>query len=144
MNPPNIKTYIIISGVLIFLFLIVSFVPFGKKNNNQPGSENFPTPTLVEGNQLPSTSPLPTIEPMDFTGVAEEEIPPEIAVPASEKENLRSQTPFDTGLFQIDFDYGEDKFIVTLAEPKQENRQQFDQWLKNNYPNLNSNQFNFR
>jgi hypothetical protein len=144
MNPPNIKIYIIISGILIVLFLIVSFVPFGRKNGNQQGSENFPTPTLFEGSQLPTITEPSSIEAVDFTGAAEEEIPPDIANSATERQNLMNQTPFDTGLFQVDFDYNEDKFIITLAEPKQENRQQFDQWLKDSYPNLNTNQFNFR
>ena len=63
---------------------------------------------------------------------------------ALQKQDLRNKTLFDTGLFQIDFDYGEDKFVVILAEPKGENRQQFNQWLKDNYPSLNVNQFNFK
>lgn len=144
MQTPNIKVYILVSGVLIILFLIVSFVPFGRKNGNQQGSDNFPTPTLFEGSQMPTITEPSPIEAVDFTGAVEEEIPLDLANTAAERQNLMGQTPFDTGLFQIDFDYNEDKFIVTLTEPKQENRQQFDQWLKSNYPNLNTNQFNFR
>ena len=144
MNPPNIKVYIMISGAIIILFLIVTFIPFGKKIGNQT-PENFPTPTLVEVNQSPDgDNQQPMVESVDFTGVAEEEISPEIIDAATQKQNLMNQTPLDTGLFQIDFDYGEDKFIVTLAEPKTENRQQFDQWLNDSYPSLNLNQFNFR
>lgn len=145
MNPPNIKVYIIVSAVLIILFVIVSFFPFGRKGAGQGTPENFPTPTLVEGNQLPlGEGESEIIEAVDFTGAVEEEIPPEVYDAAFQKQELRNQTPFDTGLFQIDFDYSEDKFIITLTEPKGENRQQFNQWLSENYPGLNLSQFNFR
>ncbi|KKQ23226.1 MAG: hypothetical protein US40_C0016G0014 [Candidatus Roizmanbacteria bacterium GW2011_GWC2_37_13] len=146
MNTPNIKIYLAVSGVLIILFLIVTFVPFGKKStSNQPPTTNFPTPTSVEINQIPDTSnQSPMVESVDFTGAAEEELPPEVMDAALQKQDLRNKTLFDTGLFQIDFDYGEDKFVVILAEPKGENRQQFNQWLKDNYPSLNVNQFNFK
>lgn len=145
MNPPNIKVYIIVSAILILLFVIVSFFPFGGKRTGQGSTENFPTPTLVEGNQFPpSEGESKIIEAVDFTGAVEEEIPPEVYDAAFQKQELRNQTPFDTGLFQIDFDYGEDKFIVTLAEPKNDNRHQFNQWLSENYPGLNLSQFNFR
>lgn len=144
MNTPNIKLYLAISGVLIVLFLIVIFVPFGKKPTKpQSPIHTVPTPTLVIVDQSHDIQNI-VEEPIDFTGVADEEIPPNIANTAAEKQNLMNQTPFDSGLFKVDFDYSEDKFIITLAEPKQENRQQFDQWLKDNYPNLSTNQFNFR
>lgn len=144
MNTPNIKLYLAISGVLIVLFLIVIFVPFGKKPTKpQSPIHTVPTPTLVIVDQSHDIQNI-VEEPIDFTGVADEEIPPNIANTAAEKQNLMNQTPFDSGLFKVDFDYSEDKFIITLAEPKQESRQQFDQWLKDNYPNLSTNQFNFR
>lgn len=147
MNPPNIKIYLAVSGVLIILFLFVNFYPFNKKltTNQQSIDTNLPTPTSIEINQSSSTDDLlPTLPSADFTGVSDEEIPPEIYNAAFQKQKLRNQVPFDIGLFKIDFDYAEDKFIITLYEPKEKNRSQFDQWLKNNYPNLNINQFNFR
>jgi len=145
MNPPNIKIYLAVSGVLIILFLFVTFYPFGKPSSHQQPVTNLPTPTTIDLNQSPFTNnPTPTLSLADFTGVAEEEIPPKIIDSAIQKQTLRDQVPFDTGLFQIDFDYGEDKFIVTLYEPKTENKQQFNQWLKENYPDLAITQFNFK
>jgi len=147
MNQPNIKIYLAVSGALIVLFLLVTFYPFGKKQNtnNQLLNTNGPTPTIVETNSSAINNfPTPTLAPADFTGVADEVIPQDIVDSSTQKQELRSKVPFDTGLFQIDFDYAEDKFIVTLNEPKSENRRQFDQWLKENYSLLNINQFNFR
>lgn len=147
MNPPNIKIYLAISGILIVLFIVITFYPFGKKinTNQQPLNTNFPTPTSIKTNKPPKTNyQSPTIKPVDFTGVAEEEIPPQVYDAALQKQELKNQVPFDTGLFKIDFDYSEDKFIITLAEPKGENRIQFDKWLKENYPLLTTNQFNFK
>ena len=146
MNPPNIKIYLIISGSLIVLFLVVTFVPFGKKTVNKP-SGNFPIPTTYEINPPPYLEPtvgIPYIEPVEFTGVKDIELPPEVLERSNQKQDLRKQVPFNTGLFQIDFDYSEDKFIVTLTEPKVDNRTQFDNWKQNNYPTIPINQFNFR
>ncbi len=145
MPTPNMKVYLAISGVLIVLFLVVTFIPFGKKSTDDQPQNNFPTPTTIEANPTSGVNnQVPTVAPADFTGVSEQEMPQEAANISLQKQDLRSKVPLDTGLFQIDFDYGEDKFIVTLAEPKAENRQQFGQWLKENYPSLDNNQFNFK
>lgn len=143
MNTPNIKVYLVVSGILIVLFLFVTFYPFGRKSvENQQPITNYPTPTLIEINNT-SVQP-PIVETADSTGVFEEELPPDVLNLSIQKQSLRNNIPLDTGLFQIDFDYAEDKFIVTLADPKAENNQQFSQWLKDNYPALSINQFNFR
>jgi len=151
VNTHNIKSYLLISGVLIILFLLVIFYPINKKSYNQQVIENyFPTPTKIETRKKTLISPsvsLPTtiiISPVDFTGVLEEETPQEVKDQAIEKQTLRKLTPFNSGLFKIDFDYREDKFIVELSEPKEKNKQEFSKWIKDNFPNLKENQFNFK
>jgi len=149
MPTPNFKVYLAISGVLIVLFLFVVLAPFGKKsiNNQQSTISNYPSPTsvLLPPNQLPNQNPSsPPISPADFTGVAEEELPTQVVDASLQKQDLRRSVPLDTGLFQITFDYAEDKFTVTLAEPKTENRAQFDQWRQTNYPAIDISQFNFK
>ncbi|KKP86405.1 MAG: hypothetical protein UR89_C0024G0014 [Candidatus Roizmanbacteria bacterium GW2011_GWA2_35_8] len=146
MQAPNIKVYLIVSSLLIILFLVVTFVPFGKKTVNK-SSKNFPVPTTYEVNPpsyIEPTTGVPYIEPVEFTGVKDTELPPEVLERSNQKQDLRKQVPFNTGLFQIDFDYSEDRFIVTLAEPKADNRNQFENWKQNNYPAIPINQFNFR
>jgi len=150
MNPPNIKIYLMISGALIILFLIVTFVPFGKRGaNNQQPITIFPTPTLFEVNQPPITNPpdggpSPTIKPADFTGVKEEEMSPETAKISLQKQDLRSKLPLNLSTFSIGFDYAEDKFVVTLKDPKDQSRTEFENWRKANYAALVITQFNFR
>jgi len=141
MNTPNLKLYIGISAGLLLVFIILVVFPFGKKsiNNQSPIINNFPTPTTVEISNQSAIEP--TIPSSDFTGVAEEELPQSVIDASLQKQDLRSRVPFNTGLFSIDFDYGEDKFTVTLAEPKEDNRNQFEEWRKNNYPTLNINEF---
>ncbi|MFH0979824.1 MAG: hypothetical protein V1803_02675 [Candidatus Roizmanbacteria bacterium] len=150
MALPNIKVYLIISGLLIVLFLIVTFVPFGKRGtNNQQPSTIFPTPTLFEVNQSPITNPpaggqIPTIKPADFTGAKDEELPSETAKISLQKQDLRNKVPLNLSTFSIDFDYSEDKFVVTLKEPKDQVRSEFENWRTSNYPSLSTNQFNFK
>jgi hypothetical protein len=124
------------------LFLFVVLAPFGKKSTiNQSPVTNFPTPTLVEINP---PSPNPTISVSDFTGVLEVTIPQPTVDAANQKRSLRDKLPLTLSTFSIDFDYREDKFIVTLNEPKDAARTEFDNWLKSNYPAVNINQFNFK
>jgi len=141
MQPPNIKIYLMISGALIVLFLIVTFVPFGKKSTDQEQQINFPTPTSVE---IDKSAVAPTIEPGDFTGVAEEELPAEATNLSLQKQDLRGRLPLELSTFTIDFDYSEDRFVVTLIEPKDQARVEFENWRSANYPALNISQFNFR
>lgn len=148
MNNQNVKIYLIISGILLLIFLILIFYPVNKKTTQlNEKQSSLPMPTSVEinieNNRQNNNQPL-IISPAEFTGVLENEPPDNIKNQALEKQNLRNLTPYDSGLFKIDFDYNEDKFVVYLNEPKQENKSEFLKWLKNNFPNLPENQFNFR
>ncbi len=144
MPTPNIKVYLAISGVILVLFLIVTFIPLGKKSTTNQEQNNFPTPTTVEINQSQDNEQTPTIEPVDFTGVAELEVPQETVNLSLQKQDLRSKVPLDLSTFTVDFDYNEDKFVVTLNDPKDQARSEFENWRNTNYPSLGNNQFNFR
>jgi hypothetical protein len=143
MNNSNVKVYLAISGALIILFILVLVIPFTKRSvtNNQQSTNNFPTPTSVETNQPSVTNPTPITVPADFTGVAEEQLPKEIIDLAAQKKDLRQKVPLNLSAFTIDFDYGEDKFIVNLNEPKDQSQKEFENWRTSNYPALNTDQF---
>ena len=144
MPQQNIKVYLGISLALIILFILILVIPFSKKPiNNQPSTiNNFPTPTSIETNSTGLTdSTDSTSVPADFTGVAEEELPKQVIDLAAQKKDLRQKTPLDLSTFIIDFDYGEDKFTVTLKDPKDVAKKDFESWRTQNYPLLGINQF---
>lgn len=144
MDSQNIKVYLAISGALIILFILVLVIPFTKKTTPSPlqPTASPPFPTSIQTDSTDSTDSISI--PADFTGVAEEELPPEVLDTSLQKKDLRQKVPLNLTAFLIDFDYSEDKFIVTLNEPKDQAKKEFEEWLKNNYPNLNINQFNFK
>lgn len=144
MNNSNIKLYLGISFALIILFILILVLPFSKKsiNNQQLPINNFPTPTSIETNQQSTINNQQlTIESADFTGVAEEELPPAVLDASLQKKDLRQKTPLDLSTFTIDFNYGEDKFIVTLKDPKDLAQKEFENWRTSNYPGLGTEQF---
>ncbi len=147
MPQQNIKVYLGISLALIILFILILVIPFSKKPiNNQPSTiNNFPTPTSIETNSTGLTdSTDSTSVPADFTGVAEEELPKQVIDLAAQKKDLRQKTPLDLSTFTIDFDYSEDKFIITLKDPKDLSQKEFESWRTTNYPGLGPDQFLFR
>ena len=145
MNNSNIKVYLGISFALIVLFILILVIPFSKKISPQktttPSSDQ-PFPTSVETDSTDSTDS--TSIPADFTGVAEEELPPAVLDASLQKKDLRQKTPLDLSTFTIDFDYSEDKFIVTLKDPKNQAQREFESWRAANYPGLGSEQFIIR
>jgi len=151
MNGSNIKIYLAISGALIFLFILMIIIPFAKKNptqNNKNISTNQPFPTSIEANPTPAntegTSASSITIKAGFTGVIDEEIPSQIVDLSAQKRDLQSKTPLDLTTFSIDFDYSEDKFSVTLKDPKDQARREFESWRSTNYSGLSINQFNFK
>jgi len=144
MENSNFKVYLGISIALVVLLILILIIPFSKKstNNNPSPSTNFPTPTSVQTNSTDLTNS--TSIPADFTGVAEEELPQAVVDAAYQKQDLRKQLPIILTSFKIDFNYAEDKFIVTLNEPKDQSRNEFNLWKNNIYPGIEMNQFNFQ
>ena len=154
-NNPNIKIYIAISGALIFLFILILIIPLSSKKtpakNDTTGQTNQVFPTTVEANPSPSvnrgdttTNPTPITVKAAFTGAAEEQIPQQIVDLANQKKDLRQKSPLILTSFTIDFDFGEDKFNVTLNDPKDPSKAEFEKWRAANYPGLGNDQFVFK
>lgn len=146
MDNSNIKVYLGISFALIVLFILILVIPFSKKqpvtSRQQPVTNLIPT--SVETN--PSTNSgqanqSPTLVPTVFTGVKEETLPKELVDLSTQKQALRQKTPLSLSTFTIGFDYNTDKFVVTLLDPKDQARKEFESWRKTNYPVLGSEQF---
>lgn len=146
MNNSNIKVYLAISFALIILFILILIIPFSNKKispqKTTTPSSNQPFPTSVEANPSPITiSPAPITIHSDFTGAIDDELPQQVIDLAAQKKDLRQKTPLDLSTFTIDFDYGEDKFIVTLKDPKDVAKKDFESWRTANYPGLGADQF---
>jgi len=139
MPQPNIKLYILISGIIVVFLVIFFSLSLIKRTNTTtnevPTSE--PTPTTFETKEnVPTSEPTPTIEIGAFTGGLYATLPPEVAQLTKQKQDLRSKVPLTLSTFSIDFDYGEDKFVVTLNEQKDQARTEFENWRNSNYPAL--------
>jgi hypothetical protein len=153
MNNPNTKIYLAISGALIFLFILILIIPFTSRKtpakNDKTGQPNQVFPTSIEANPSPSVnrdgttseSPTPPTIKAGFTGAAEEQIPQQIVDAAAQKKDLRQKSPLILSVFTIDFDYAEDKFNVTLKDPKDQSQKEFESWRTANYPGIAADQF---
>lgn len=152
INNPNVKIYIAISGALIFLFILILIIPLSSKKtptkNDTTGQTNQVFPTTVEANPSPSvnrgdttTNPTPITIGAAFTGAIEEQIPQQIVDLATQKKDLRQRSPLILTSFTIDFDFDEDKFNVTLNDPKGQSQKEFESWRAANYPGLGTDQF---
>lgn len=145
MPQQNIKVYLAISFALIILLILVLVIPFSKKTSPQKTTApplNQPFPTSVEANPSPITiNPTPITIHSDFTGAIDDELPQQVIDLAAQKKDLRQKTPLGLSTFIIDFDYAEDKFIVTLKDPKDQAQKDFENWRTANYPGLGTEQF---
>ena len=126
--------------VLIIVFIIVLVFPFAKKpiTDNQQSNTSFLTPTSVGNDQAPSN--FPYIK-SDFTGVEDEPIPQEVIDLDAQKKDLIGKMPLDFSAFKISFSYAEDKFMVTLREPKDQSQKEFEIWRVGKYPAIGAGQF---
>jgi len=127
--------------LLLVVFVILTILTSNKKSPNYPNSIQtikIPSPTIIP------TQP-PTIPPEKFTGVDESYLmPDDVAKRASQKQTLRQKTPLNLPYFLIDFNYGEDKFTLSLKDPKANSLKIFNQWLTENYPNLKQSDFTLK
>ncbi len=149
MDNSNIKVYLAISGALLVLFILVLIIPFSSKktvNNESSTTNQNPFPTSIEtgSSSTGSTNKALTPIPADFTGALEEKIPQPIIDFAAQKKDLRLKSPLSLSTFTIDFDYSEDKFTLTLKDPKDQSQKEFESWRTTNYPLLGSEQFLIR
>lgn len=155
MENLNTRIYLAISGGVILLLILIILVPFSKKNPTQndktiPTSQLFPT--TIETNPSPSSnnnqqldidrlSPTPIVVEARFTGVFEEEIPQTIIDFDAQKYELQQKLPLSLSTFSIDFDYGQDRFVVSLKDPKSQAQKEFESWRVANYPKIGADQF---
>jgi len=140
------KIYLGISFALVILFILILIIPFSKKTSTQkttPPLSGQPFPTSIETGSTDSTNSTNILTPIpaDFTGVIEETIPQPVIDLAAQKKDLRQKTPLELSTFTITFDYGEDKFIVTLKNPKDQAQKEFESWRTANYQGLGIDQF---
>lgn len=141
----NLKLYIIPALIFVFLFILVLILPFGNNKTSTTAKPTvFATPTLIPGSQ-DQTQNIPShlITPK-FTGVFDEELPQEVQSLSKEKQELRKITPLQLDGCLIDFDYEQDKFAVTVDEPKEENRTKCESWITATYPSLPLDRFLFQ
>ena len=140
MDRVNLKMYLILAlalGILLILILIVTYINQKKQETKPPYETPTPTSITSPSNFVPTNKLSPTlIHPTGFTGVFEEELPPDIKSLSEQKQALKSLVPFVQPQFNIDFDCGEDKCVVNLNGPKDQSLTSFENWLKSNYPSL--------
>jgi hypothetical protein len=160
----NKNRYLVIILSLLSLVTVLSILTLviqnSKKTTKQIPSNPTPTyppmPTTYQQSQTRLT-PLPTsitpiidqsitpnLTPIEFTGVKEEPIPQEMVDFSKQKLSLMQKLPLETTDFAIDFDYDNDKFVVTLNPPKEESQKKFEDWLKNSYPSIPKDLFLFQ
>ena len=136
----NLKIYLIISVILSFLiifFLTLVFINYKRQVGITPTTAPIPTLELY-----PTAYISPDIvHPTDFTGVLEEELPPEIKNASDQIQELSNQVPIAHPSFAIDFSWEEYKFIVALNEPKDQAMVDFENWISQNYPDIPTEEF---
>lgn len=135
----NIKIYIILLAILGILVIVV--FSYSKRPITNAPLPVFPTPTRIM--IVPPTGTQKIIITPRFTG-ANVNIPLTLLNAAQQKQALKKKTPLTETGFTITYDYQTDVFVVTLSEPKQDNRSVFAQWLKQNYSLIPINKFSFK
>ena len=148
---------ILIPGLLLFLIILMTLTFFLQNKKRVEKKLSFPPsptfsfpPDYSKNKKSPSLSPslkptpTPTPIPPTFTGADQETIPQEIVDYTQQKLTLMQKLPLKTTEFTINFDYDNDKFIVKLNPPKEENQKKFEDWLKNNYSSIPKDQFLFQ
>jgi len=144
MSKQNIYIFI---GVLFAVTIILSLLVFTLQRikNNPPSSDTGdgfqPTPTTIE---VRTTIPPTEIPAATRTGALEEQLPKEVLDLATQKQSLKSKLPLSNPFFTITFNYAEDKFVVTLKEPKTDAKTNFTNWLKANYTAIPEDRFTFK
>lgn len=156
---PNFKLYYILPAVALFIIVLVVLLIPKKTTPNQPSRlpTNSPLPTVVplvtsQASSKPSASSSlgrmsvsPTLIPAGFTGADVDQHIPQAETDLSvQKNDLRKKTPLTQPNFTITFDYANDLFLVTLKDPKDASKTEFQQWLQANYSNIPLDRFEFK
>ena len=148
MDSQNIKVYLAISGALVVLLILIIIIPFSSKKTSTcplPPTTYPLIPTTVQINSSPSSqvtnNQATNSVPATFTGALDEPVSQNIIDVSNQKRDLQSKLPLSLSTFSIDFNYSEDKFEVTLNDPKDQAKKEFESWRTTNYPLLGSEQF---
>ncbi len=111
--------------ILVFLAVFVSYK--AKKNRSNTQSIPLISPTKIQIDARNTGIRLDISEKDKKSSL--------------QKTALMRQLPYKTNNFIVSFNYADDKFVVTLSEPKEKNKSLFINWLKNNYPALTLTEF---
>ncbi len=158
-NNKKIVNYILffLIFVLIFLLIFINWLTKKPFSNKERVTNAFPTMTinqsnsslktkLIEKNSSAPTIALPTIE-VNFTGVQEVEIPKEIINQTHQELELKKESPYLIDSFFIEYDYGNDHFVVypknKNAPLNEENLNRIKEKIKNNFPQIPEERFKY-
>jgi len=150
MSQSAIKYYVIPGVVALIIITILLLIPINKKK-----SEENITPEPTISIVLPTNKPLSTpneenvtptlIPPQTFTGAdINQELPQELKTVGEQKTALRRLTPLTLPFGVIEFDYENDRFLVSFSKQDDQNLTQFTAWREQNYPALTQDKFAFR
>lgn len=128
--------FLIVGGLFFSIIIVLSIITLlMSKSNNQKSSQKKPSDITTSTSLVPSintpSKPL-LITPTGTGGM--DELPKKVENEALQKQNLKKQLPINESNFSIEFDYGSDKFIVQLREPKPTSIDEFKLWLSNYFP----------
>jgi len=148
ISKTTLKFYLLpaILLVVIIIIYIIATLP-GRSKPNNPA---VITPTSSTNKPYLSPTPYILVTPtkipvQNFTGAEiNQTLPPELKNLGEQKTTLRRLTPLTLPVGMIDFDYENDRFTLTLKEPKNESEATFDLWLKQTYPAIPKEQFAIR
>ena len=136
--------YLLVAALGILLLLLIGVFYLLKGSSKKISVKE--TPTAISSPTPVKITPFenkPTIEATS-TGALLGDIPQSTIDLTNQKKELRNKTPLKEKTFTITFDFVTDRFIVTLNEPRAENRVQFETWLKTSYPAIPLDRFNFK
>lgn len=118
----------IYAGIFLFavFFLSLLFLFMTRERKEERREEVVPTRVLLTPTKYPIlTDVIPT-----FTGAKEGDfMPEEEKTMINSAFDLRQILPIRQDGFYLDFDYGEDKFKVTIDKPYDVSYQNFRNWL---------------
>ena len=146
INKKNFFIFFVLLPLVILFFLLLTKKP--NLENKNPMIKNKTSPTITPISIKKHSSPsifIPKKTVPTFSGVYEEEIPQEKFILSQKINDLQTKLPLTTQFFEIKFDYNQNKFIVFLKPPFEENREKFFQWLiDNNYGEIPKDYFDLR
>jgi len=134
---------IIITGIVLFLVLLIYFI--SQQSNTDTTNQVQQLPTSPQQEPQESLSPNPSISPPttpepntgaidpDFTALEIEEI--------NQERILRKRSPYKGNGFLLQYDAANDIFRVALEEDKTSSRSSFDIWIQSNYPAILNERF---